>query len=64
MDGVVGVELRAPKAGALVQAQAVDVVRASVVKPPGHTVNALSGQFPDTDLTYPHGQRPVTGENR
>ena len=45
MDGVVGVELRAPKAGALVQAQAVDVVRASVLKPPGHTVNASAVNF-------------------
>jgi hypothetical protein len=45
MEGVVGVELRAPKAGALVQAQAVDVVRASVLKPPGHTVNASAVNF-------------------
>ena len=27
-------------------------------------IECLAGQFRDTGLTYPHGQRPVTGENR
>ena len=64
MGGVVGVEFGAPKAGGLPKADR-DVVRASPrLQATMEESKRLAGQLPDEVLTYPHGQRPVTGENR